>query len=95
MGSENRHRPSRHLAKLLDEAGALRLQRFDDMAVMNDLMAHIDRCAIFIQRPLNDIDGADNSGAKSAWLGKNDLHSLTPLTNIRQVGSTNTAPMGG
>src|SRR5260370_27713891 len=78
MRAENRHRAGGHLVQFLDEAGALGLERFDDIAIMHDLVADIDRRAILLQRALDDLDGADDPGAKPARLGKNDLHSLHP-----------------
>src|SRR5271165_1921070 len=85
MSAENRHRSLRHLVQSLDETYALRLERFDDMAIMNNLVAHVDWSAILRQRPLDDVDGADNPCAKPAWLGKNDLHMPTLSPKPRRV----------
>jgi hypothetical protein len=41
---------------------------------MDDLVAHKDRFAEFLQRTLNDIYGADHARAETARLGKNDPH---------------------
>ena len=79
VSAENRHRSLRHLVEILDETRAFRLERFDDMTIVNNLVAHVDWSAILGQRPLDDIDGADNPCAKPAWLGKNDLHHAYPL----------------
>src|SRR6185436_2577797 len=38
----------------------------DDMAVVHDLVAHIDRGAVSLQRPLDDLDSAVYPGAKAA-----------------------------
>ena len=55
------------------------------MAIMNNLVAYVDRSAILPQRPLHDIDRADNPCTKPAWLGENDLHM--PTSRQRPNGS--------
>ena len=74
MGAEDRHRIGRHLGKVLDEARALGLQALDHMAVVDDLVAHVDRRTVFLQRALDDLDRAHDAGAKTSGLGENDLH---------------------
>ena len=70
MGGEDGDGALGHLVQLLDEARALVLQAFDDMPVVHDLVAHIDRLAILIERLLDDIDGADDPTAQeAAWPG--------------------------
>ena len=76
MGAEHRHRAVGHFVQLLDEARALVLERVDHMAVVHDLVAHIDRLAVFLERPLDDVDRPHDAGAKAARLGKNDSHSI-------------------
>ena len=79
MGGEH-HRlvGVRNLVQLLDEDGALGLQPVDDVAVVHDLVAHIDRRAELLQRQLDDLDRAVHAGAEAAraaqenverWLG--------------------------
>ena len=46
-----------HLVELLDEDRALRLQPFDDIFVMHDLVTDIDRRAMDPERLLHGIDG--------------------------------------
>ena len=77
MGTENGHGTGRHLGQILDETRPLGLQRLDDAAVVNDLMADIDRRAIFGQGPLDDFDGPHHAGAKTPWLSQNDLHATS------------------
>ncbi len=55
-----------HGVQLLDEAGAHGLQALDNEAVVNDLVAHIDRRAVFLERALDDLHGALDAGAKAA-----------------------------
>ena len=58
----------------LDEHRALGLQAFDHVLVVHDLVPHIDRRAVFLQRALDDLDRAHHAGAETARLGQNDLH---------------------
>jgi hypothetical protein len=74
MGAEDCDAARRHLVQFVDEMGPLGPQAFDDMPVMNDFMPDIDRRAEFIDRPLDDLDRAFDSGAKTTRLGENYLH---------------------
>ena len=69
MGGKNGEGAFGDFVQFLDEAGALVLQRRHDMLVVHDLVAHIDGLAELIERLFDDIDGADDAGAKAAWLG--------------------------
>ena len=64
----------RDLGEVLDEMRALGLQAFHHVLVVHDLVTHIDRRPILLQRPLDDLDGADDAGAESARLSEYDLH---------------------
>ncbi len=75
VGAEDGHGARRHVLQRLDKARAFRLERFDDMAIVDDLVAHVDRSAMLGQRPLDNIDRPNDAGAKPARLSKNDLHS--------------------
>jgi hypothetical protein len=68
VGAEYRDRKRRHFRQVLDEDGALVLQAFDHVFVVNDLMPHIDRRAIFLERALDDLDRTYNACTKSAGL---------------------------
>ena len=92
MGAENRHCSLGHFVQILDEARAFRLERFDDMAIMNDLVAHVDRGAVLDQRPLDNIDRADNPRAKPPRLCKNNLHSLTFSPKLPQARRNRAIP---
>ena len=59
-----------HLVELADEHGAHRPQPLDDMAVVDHLMAHEDRCTVELDRPLDDVDGAVDAGAEAARIGE-------------------------
>ena len=79
VGAENGDRVRRDLGQILDETRALGLQALDHVLVVHDLVAHIDRRAIFLQRALDDLDGAHDAGAKAARLGEYDLHQDLPV----------------
>src|SRR5476649_1642427 len=49
MRAEDRHGVFRYLGQRLDEARALGLQAVDHMLVVDDLVAHINRRAVFLQ----------------------------------------------
>src|SRR5690606_2374699 len=42
-------------------------------AVVDDLVAHVDRRPVLLQRPLDDLDGAVHTGAESARSGEQHL----------------------
>ena len=74
MCAENGDRIGRDFGEVLDEARALGFQALDHMLVVHDLVAHIDRRAEFLQRPLDDLDGAHDAGAEAARLGEDHFH---------------------
>jgi hypothetical protein len=53
------------VVQFLDEDRAHRLQAFDDMAIVDDLVAHIDRRAILLERAFDDLDGPVDAGAEA------------------------------
>ncbi len=55
-----------NLVQLFDEHRALLAQAVHDIAVVDDLVAHIDRLAVHGERPLDRVDGAHHPGAKAA-----------------------------
>ena len=81
MGAEDGHGARRHLAQILDENRAFGLQALDHVFVVHDLVADIDRRAVFLQRPLDDLDGAHDAGAKAARLRQIHFHG-TPITQV-------------
>src|SRR5262249_9071658 len=64
-------------------------QAFDHMAVVHDLMAHVDRWTIEGQRALDDVDRPDDARAEASGLGQNDLHAVH-----LDLVATATAPEG-
>jgi hypothetical protein len=49
---------------VLDEDRAEPLQPADDVLVVNDLMAHVDRWPVLLEQPFYDLDGAVDARAK-------------------------------
>jgi hypothetical protein len=43
------------------------------VAVVDDFVTHVDWRPVFLERALNNLNGAFNTGAKTAGLGKNHL----------------------
>ena len=62
-----------HIVDVVDEDCALFRQLIHNIAVMDDLAAHIDGGAEGFKGDLHDVDGADHAGAKAAWLKQQNL----------------------
>jgi hypothetical protein len=56
--------------QFFDENCAFVAQLIDDIIIVHDLVAHIDRCAKLRERSLNDFDRAIYSGTKATRLGE-------------------------
>src|ERR1035441_2688718 len=56
-----------HVVDLVDKNCALFRQLVHNIAVMDDLAADVDGRAEGLQSDLDDVDGADDSGAKTTW----------------------------
>ena len=68
MGRKNNRSIVGDFAHFVDKHGAHIGQPVDDAAIVNNFMAHIYRCAIFAQRPFDDLHGPVHTGAKPARL---------------------------
>jgi hypothetical protein len=69
MRAEDRNATFRNLVYFVDEMGAFGAQPIDNVAIVHDLMADIDRWPIFLQRPLDNLDRALDPGTKTSRLG--------------------------
>ena len=78
MGAEDGDGIGGNFGEVLDKARALGLEALHHMLVVHDFVTHIDRRAVFLQRPLDDLDGAHDAGAKTAGLGENHFHQRPP-----------------
>jgi hypothetical protein len=70
VGREDHRNPVGHLREVLDEDRALGLQSLHHIAVMHDLVAHVDRRAVLLQGALDDLDGPFHPGAEAARVGQ-------------------------
>src|SRR5450830_549565 len=61
---------ARDILQFFDENCAFVEQIIDDISIVYDLVAHIDRCAKLRERSLNDFERAIYSGTKATWLGE-------------------------
>ena len=66
VGGEDHGRALGHLVELLDEDRAARLEVGDDVLVVHDLLAHVDRRAVEVERLLDGDDRAVDAGAVAA-----------------------------
>ena len=60
-------------AQLLDEDRALGLEALDHVAVVDDLVADVDRRPVKRERPLDGVDGAHDAGAEAARRAQDDF----------------------
>src|SRR5262249_28654412 len=58
------------LALILDEDGAEPFETAHDVLVMDDLVADVDRRAVLLEQPLDDLDRAVDTGAEGARRGE-------------------------
>ena len=76
--------PAGASASSLDEDDALSLERVDDVFVVDDLVAHVDRRAVDLERPLDHVDRAHDAGAEAARSAENDTERRFQFHRIRQ-----------
>ena len=62
-----------HLVQAFHEHRALRLERIDDIAIVDDLVPDIDRRAVFLDRQLDDANGAIDARAETARRGDQEI----------------------
>ena len=82
MSGQDERRPPRHLSLVLDEDGAACLQLADDVRVVDDLLADVDRRTVQGKRSLHRLHGALHSGAIPPGRGEQD-----PLNQTASHGS--------
>jgi hypothetical protein len=94
VGGENHRRAGRNLVELVDEDGALPLQAVYHVAVVDDLVAHVDRGAVFRQRQLDDPDRPVDAGAEAARSGEHDFEGGLGHGRSRQRPAVRRARLG-
>ena len=62
-----------NVRQVVDEDRALAAQVLDDVAVVHDLVPHVDGRAVDLERELDDLDRAIDAGAEAARAGEQDL----------------------
>ena len=70
---EDDRRAVRHFVEFLHEHRAHAAQPLDDMTVVDHLVAHEDRRAVELDRTLDDVDGAVDSGTEATRVGEAQL----------------------
>ena len=70
VGREDRGRAVGHLVELLDEAHAPRLEVAHDVAVVDDLAAHVHRPLEAVEGEVDDLDRPHHAGAEAAGRGE-------------------------
>src|SRR5260370_774422 len=71
VGAEDHTLVLGHFVEALNEYRALSLESLEHKAVVDDLMAHVERTAVFSKRAANRLDGAVYACAEAARLGEN------------------------
>jgi hypothetical protein len=67
MRAENQYRSHRNFFDGLDKNCAAPPQLIYNVPIVDNLMMHINGIAVGLQRQFDDVDGANDAGAKSAW----------------------------
>ena len=80
VGREDADRTLRDFVLVVDEHGAEPLEAADDVVVVDDVVADVDRRAVLLEQPLDDLDRAVDAGAERARSGEEDaaLISASP-----------------
>ena len=74
VGGEHRHRAlGDRVAELVDEDRPARGEVLDHVLVVDDLLAHVDRRPVEVERALDRLDGAVDAGAVAARRGEQQL----------------------
>ena len=87
MGAKDSDRERRHLRQILDKDCAFVLKAFDHVFIVDDLVPHIDRRAIFLERALDDLNRTYNACAKSAGLGQIYFHGMMSVIKLHLAHS--------
>ena len=75
MGAEDGDAARGDLVEFVDEMRAFGAQPLHHMAVVHDLVPDIDRRAVFLDRPFDDLDRPLDTGTKAPGLGQDHPHT--------------------
>jgi len=64
VGGQDANLAGRNLVLVLDENGPEPLEVSDDMLVVDDLVANVDRRPVLLQQPFDDLDRTVDAGTK-------------------------------
>jgi hypothetical protein len=84
-----------HLVELVDEDGAFGFESLDDVAIVHDLVAHIDRPSVALDGTLDDLDGALDAGAEAARTGEQDFQRLPAVDHDATLGLLGVGSLAG
>ena len=93
VGGEDDRRALGHLVELLDEDRATVGEVVDDVLVVDDLLADVDRGAVEVERLLDRDDGAVDAGAVAARVGQQ--HAASDAGACRERLRSGHAPILG
>jgi hypothetical protein len=76
VSAEDCHGALRHFIEFFDETRAFLAQIIDHVTIVDNFVAYVDRRAVLLQRPIDNLDRTNNARTKAAGLGKDDSHKL-------------------
>jgi len=83
VGAENDRCGIGDFIEFFNKNRAALFEVFDHKAVVDDFMADVDRCAEEFNCALDDFNRAVNTGAKTAGIGKENVHNGRILRALR------------
>ncbi len=89
VGTEDHDAIIGHLVQLLHEDRATGTQVVDYESVVHYLVAHINRRAEHLQRPIDDIDSAIHTRAKPPGIGETNVHQCNSAGSTRCTCTSN------
>ena len=85
MSGENRDGAlGDRLIELLDEDRPALAQLRDDVLVVDDLLAHVDRRAVELERALDRLYGPVDARAVASWPGQQDASTHDPRVRAQR-----------
>jgi hypothetical protein len=76
----------RHIIDFVDKDGAFFSEFVDNVAIVDNLAAHVDGGAEGFKSDFNDVDGANYTGAKTARLKKKNALPISWIVALGVIG---------
>ena len=76
-----------NLVLVLDEHRAESLEPADDVLVVDDLVAHVDRRPVLLEQPLDDLDRAVDAGAERARRREEDASAVHAIASAARCSA--------